>query len=160
MKISLAKALKLKNRFAEKLSDVSNTIFTYNAVIEGQDRPADINALMIKREKLVDALINLKTAISKANEPVQKTIYLLAELKGDVTFLKGLDTKSGKQVDRSAWNDENKIYKKECVLDFETVQGLLERAQSDVDANQDILDKHNHTVEIEIEDEVINLLNK
>ena len=95
MKVTLAKALKLKNRFANKLQDVSRNIVTYNSVIEGLERPLDVNALMEKRGKLVDALINLKTAINVANAPIQSTIYLMSELKSDVVFLNGLDSSDG-----------------------------------------------------------------
>lgn len=158
MKVTLAKALKLKNRFANKIGEVSRNISNYNSIIKGQERPLDVNVLMEKRGKLVDGIINLKTAISAANAPVQSTIYLLAELKGEVVFLKGIDTTSGKQVDRGSWGSEDKIYEKDSVLDFATVQGLLEQAETDVDANQDKLDKHNHTVEIDVDDEVLKLL--
>jgi len=158
MKVTLAKALKLKNRFASKVSEVSNKITQYNSIIEGQERPVDINALMEKRGKLMDGLINLKSAINVANAPIQSTIYLLAELKGELNFLRSIMTDSGKQVQVGSWGDEDKIYKREAVLDHATVQGLIEQAETDIDANQDVLDKHNHSVEIDVEDEVIKLL--
>jgi len=158
MKVTLAKALKLKNRFASKISEVSSNISAYNSVIEGQERPLDVNALMEKRAKLVDAVINLKTAINAANAPIQTTIYLLAELKSDAAFLKGIDTTAGKQVDRGSWGTEDKIYEKTTVVDFSTVQGLIEQAEADIDANQDKLDKHNHTVEVDVDDELLKLL--
>lgn len=159
MKITLAKALKLKNRFASKIGEVTRNIQSYNSVIEGQERPVDVSALMLRRERLVDALITLKTAISGANTPIQSTIYLLAEVKGDLTFLRGIDTISGVQVQTARWGSgSDKVVTKNAVLDFVTVQGLVEQAEADVDANQDKLDKHNHTVEIEIGDEVVKLL--
>lgn len=158
MKITLAKALKLKNRLGNKLSIVSDNIHRYNSVIEGQERPVDINGLMEKRCKLVDALINLKSGINVANASIQSTIYLMGELKGELSFLRSIDTTSGKQVSRGSWGSEEKIYNKEVELDYVTVQGLIEQAEIDIDTNQDKLDKHNHTVEIEIEDEIMNLL--
>ena len=158
MKITLAKALKLKNRFANKITETSRSIHDYNSVIEGKERPVDINALIQKREKLVDALINLKTAISYANAPVQKTIYLLAELKGDVSFLRGIDTSSGKQMKSGIWGSDDKFYNTEAVLDYATVKGLIEETEASIDANQDVLDKHNHTVELDVDDEMFSLL--
>ena len=158
MKVTLAKALKLKNRFASKLQEVSGNITVYNSVVEGRERPVDVNALMDKRGKLTDAIVNLKTAINKANEPVVATIYLLAEVKGEVNFLRGVDTTSGKQVRAATWNDDDKIFQKTSILDYSTVQGLIEQAEADVDTNQEKLDKHNHSVEIEVDDEVMKLL--
>ena len=158
MKITLAKALKLKNRFASKVGEVNRNIQSYNSVVEGHERPVDVSALMLKREKIVDALVGLKTSISGANTPIQSTIYLLAEIKGDLTFLRGLDTSSGTQVNTARWGGEDKVLTKTSILDFATVQGLVEQAEADIDANQDKLDKHNHTVEIEIDDDVVKLL--
>jgi len=157
MKITLAKALKLKNRLANKTMEVSRSIHDYNSVIEGKERPVDISALIQKREKLVDALINLKTAINSANTPVQKTIYLLAELKGEISFLRGIDTSSGKQMN-GIWGDNVRIYNTVAILDYATVKGLTEEAEASIDANQDLLDKHNHTVELDIDDGVFTLL--
>ena len=158
MKVTLAKALKLKNRFANKLQDVSRNIVTYNSVIEGLERPLDVNALMEKRGKLVDALINLKTAISVANTPIQSTIYLLAEIKGELGFLRSIDTTAGKQINTGNWGAEDNIYEKSAVIDYATIQGLIQQAEIDIDTNQDKLDKHNHTIDVEIPDEVLNLL--
>ena len=158
MKVTLAKALKLKNRFANKLHEVSRDITNYNSMIKGQERPVDVSALMTKREKLVDALINLKTSINEANKPIQSTIYLLAEIMGDVAFLKGVPTDSGNQIESVRWGAEDKMVEKDAVLDYVTVRSLIEQAEADVDVNQDKLDKHNHTVELDISDDVLTLL--
>ena len=158
MKVTLAKALKLKNRFASKISEVTGSIQSYNSVVEGQERPVDVNALMEKRGKLVDALMNLKIAINSANAPVQATIYLLAELKDEASFLRGIDTKAGKQVSKRTWGEEEKVYVKTAILDYNTVKGLIEQVEADIDANQDKLDVHNHTVKVDVEDEVLGLL--
>ena len=158
MKVTLAKALKLKSRFASKISEVTGSIQTYNSMIEGQERPVDINALMEKRSKLVDALLNLKSAINQANAPIQSTIYLLAELKDEASFLRGIDTKSGKQINARTWGSEENIYNKTVVLDYNTVKGLIEQAEADIDTNQEKLDVHNHTVQIDVDDEVLKLL--
>jgi hypothetical protein len=157
MKITLAKALKLKNRFGAKISTVSELIAKHNSVMVGQDRPVDVNTLLEKRTRLVDVVINLKTAINAANVPVQQTIYLLSELKGELTFLKSVDTTSGKQM-KESWRGDGTVVDKDCVLEYSTIQGLIEQTEVDIDANQDTLDKHNHSVEIEIEDGVTNLL--
>jgi len=158
MKVTLAKTLKLKNRIVKKIQEVSLNIQAYNSMMVGQERPDDVNALMETRSKLMDALINLKTSLSKANEQVQSTIYLLAEIKGDLVFLKGIDTTSGKQIQNSGWGPDVKFIEKTAILDYKTVQGLIKQAEADIDINQDILDKHNHTVEIEVSDDVMNLI--
>lgn len=73
----------------------------------GQERPAakrrwqpepefKINALLEQGDAVVDALVAAKTAITKANAPIQESIYRLAELKSAVAFLQRLDTTHGK----------------------------------------------------------------
>jgi HAMP domain-containing protein len=73
----------------------------------GQERPAakrrwqpepefKINALLEQGDAVVDALVAAKTAITKANAPIQEAIYRLAELKSAVAFLQRLDTTHGK----------------------------------------------------------------
>ncbi len=158
MKITLAKALKLKNRFASKLGEVTNDIYQYNSVIEGQERPVDIMKLMDKRSKLQDTLVDLKTAINAANREVQSIIYTLAELKGEINFLKQIDTTNGKQVRAATWGDDDKPYSKNAVIGYEFVQKTVEETEHEIDMNQDALDKHNHTVEIDLADERLALL--
>lgn len=158
MKVTVAKALKLKNRIANKINEVSASIQAYNSVISGQERPVDINKLMEKRSKLVDRLISLKTAINNANIPIQSTVYLLAELKGELSFLRSLDTTNGKQVSMTTWGDGDKVYEKDAVLDYAFVKGLIDQVENDIDTNQDKLDNYNHRVEIDVSDEVFSLI--
>jgi len=158
MKVTVAKALKLKNRITQKIQEVSGSIQSYNSIIEGKDRPVDVNVQMQKRDKLTEALINLKTAINQANMPIQSTVYLLAELKGELGFLRGIDTTSGKQVSTANWGGEDKIYSKSCVIDYKTLNNLIHQAEVDIDANQDTLDTHNHTVMIDVDQEVLDLI--
>jgi len=158
MKITVAKALKVKNRLVNKISDVSSKIQTYNSVVMGKERPVSVTDLMTRRDQMVDTLINIKTAISLSNATVQSTIYLLAELKGELNFLRGIDTTSGKQVNEATWGSDAKIYEKDSVLDYATVQGLIAQVEADIDANQDRLDTHNHTVEIDIFEGVLDLI--
>ena len=99
--ITLAKALKVKNRLTGRLAKVQADIQTYNSVPEGQADQVNVPALMKTREELVGALVNLKAAINDANREVQRDIYDLAEKKATAQFLAGLNTRH--PVDRSAY---------------------------------------------------------
>jgi hypothetical protein len=99
--ITLAKALKIKNRLTGRLAKVQADIQTYNSVPEGQVDQVNVPALMQSREELVGALVGLKTAINEANREVQRDIYELAEQKATAQFLAGLNTRH--PVDRSAY---------------------------------------------------------
>ena len=95
--ITLGKALKVKNRLAGRLAKVQADIQAYNSVPEGQAGQVDVPAMMKTREELVGALVGLKTAINDANREAQRDIYDLAEKKGTVQFLGGVNTRHGPQ---------------------------------------------------------------
>src|SRR5262249_3534981 len=64
--ITLAKALKVKNRLTGRLAKVQADIQAYNSVPAGQAHQGNCPALMETREELVGALVELKTAINDA----------------------------------------------------------------------------------------------
>ena len=70
--ITLAKALKVKNRLTGRLARVQADIQAYNSVPEGQADQVNVPALMQAREELVGALVGLKTAINDANREAQR----------------------------------------------------------------------------------------
>jgi hypothetical protein len=70
--ITLAKALKVKNRLTGRLAKVQADIQMYNSVPEGQADEVNVTALMKTREELVGALVRLKTAINEANRGAQR----------------------------------------------------------------------------------------
>lgn len=95
--ITLAKALKIKNRLTGRLAKVQADIQTYNSVPEGQADQVNVPALMKTREELVVALVGLKTAINDANRDAQRDIYDLAEKKATAQFLAGVSIRHGPQ---------------------------------------------------------------
>ncbi|MBY0514494.1 MAG: hypothetical protein K2P78_11350 [Gemmataceae bacterium] len=92
--ITLAKALKLKNRLAGRVAKLTADVTTYNSVQQGTERP-DVRAKFEERAGLVRRLTDLKAAIAQANAPVQRAIFELAELKAEVALFTGLNTKHG-----------------------------------------------------------------
>src|SRR5271163_2421896 len=96
--ITLAKALKLKNRLAGLMTKLNQDIATYNSVQEGAEQ-LDVRALYEARKTVVRHLVALKVAITQANAPVQPVIYALAELKALIALLNGLNPKHGKFIE-------------------------------------------------------------
>ena len=64
--ITLAKALKVKNRLAGRLAKAQADIQAFNSVPEGQADQVNVPALMQAREELVGALVRLKAAINSS----------------------------------------------------------------------------------------------
>jgi hypothetical protein len=155
--ITLHAALKLKNRLAGRLVEVTENIQTSNSRLEGSEAELDPKELWETRNKLSDALVTLKTAIHRANVEggQQKRIFQIGEKKGVATLLKQLSTANGPTRER--YSEETLTYvafkKKKDVL-AETRQ--LER---EIDAIQTEIEGFNHTHKIEIAQDIVDLGN-
>jgi hypothetical protein len=92
--VTLAKALKLKNRLAGRVAKLTADIQTYNSTQDGAER-LDVRGLWEERAAAVRRLTDLKTALARANAPIQPAIFELAELKAEAALVAGLNTKHG-----------------------------------------------------------------
>ena len=156
MQITLAKALKLKNRLTKKLNDVRSEVLANNQIMVGNTRNVDVNQQMQLAARIQDAIINLKTAINQANMPITPIILLNAELKGEISFLTGIPRMDGKQM--SGGYLENKTIEYSSVFNHQMITGLVRNCEESIDKNQDTIDTHNHTTMIDVADEVFDLL--
>lgn len=98
IEITLARALKLKNRLAGRLAKLDRDFENYNSLPAGTDRP-DLKVLYAERNKLVSQLIDLKFALNAMNQPMQRIILELGEAKSLVALLTRTSTKHGKVVE-------------------------------------------------------------
>jgi hypothetical protein len=146
--ITLAKALKLKNRLTGRLAKVQGDIQTFNSVPQGQVGQVDIPALMANRAELVEALVSLKAAINDANRPVQRDIYDLAEKKSTAEFLAGVCTRHGPQppVYPSTVEVTYVAALKKADIDAQVAQ-----LEKEIDQLQDKLDQFNHDQKITVD---------
>lgn len=152
--ITLAKALKIKNRLTGRLGKVQADIQAYNSVPEGQADQVNVPALMKTREELVGALVSLKTAINDANREVQRDIYDLAEKKATAQFLAGVNTRHGPHPTIYPATIEVKYV---AALKKTDVDALVVRLEKEIDQLQDKLDHFNHEHQIEVDGRILEL---
>jgi hypothetical protein len=152
--ITLAKALKIKNRLVGRLAKVQTDIQAFNSVPEGQAGQVDVPALMQSREALVEAVVNLKTAINDANREAQRNIYELAEKKATAQFLAGVSTRHGPQPPVYPSTIEVNYV---ASLKKADVDGQVVRLEKEIDQIQDKLDQFNHERKIEIDGRILEL---
>jgi hypothetical protein len=152
--ITLAKALKLKNRLTGRLAKVQADILAYNSVPQGQANQVNVPALMKAREELVEMLVALKTSINDANREAQRDIYLLAEKKATAQFLAGLNTRHGPQPAVYP-NTTEVVYV--AALKKADVDALVSRLEKELDQLQDRLDQFNHVYKIEVDGRILEL---
>ena len=144
--ITLAKALKVKNRLTGRLAKVQSDIQAYNSVPAGQADQVNVPALMQAREELVGALVGLKAAINEANREAQRDIYDLAEKKATAQFLAGASTRHGPQPPVYPSTIEVNYV---AALKKADVDALVLRLEKEIDHLQDRLDQFNHARKIE-----------
>jgi DNA repair exonuclease SbcCD ATPase subunit len=152
--ITLAKALKVKNRLAGRLAKVQTDIETYNSVLEGQADQVNVAALVQTREELVEALVATKTAINEANREIQRAIYDLAEKKASAQFLAGINTRHGLQPAAYPGQPD---YKYVAVLKKADVDALVQRLEKEIDQLQDQIDSFNHSHLVEVDGRILEL---
>jgi hypothetical protein len=145
--ITLAKALKLKNRLAGRVTKLTTDIQTYNSVQDGAER-LDVHAKFEERAALVRRLVDLKLAIAQANAPIQRPIFELAEMKAEVALLTGLNTKHGTFLE--GYPTAGQVT---YVAGFRKadVDRLVEALERRIDALQDRLDAFNNTTTVGVD---------
>jgi hypothetical protein len=152
--ITLAKALKVKNRLAGRLAKVQADIQAYNSVPQGQADQVNVPALMKARDELVGALVALKAAINEANREAQRDIYLLAEKKATAQFLAGVNTRHGPQPPVYPSTIEVNYV---AALKKGDVDGLVAGLEKEIDQLQDRLDQFNHDCRVEVDGRTLEL---
>jgi len=151
--LTLAKCLKLKNRLTGRLSETQSDIQCYNSVLEEQQGKVDIPALMERRSEIVDALVDLKTKLMKANTPIQGSLIRQGELKGTVQFLQGIQTRDG--VERHGY--QNTEVKYVAVLKKQNLDEQRRSLEKEIDSIQDQVDAFNHQTKIEVPQRTLDL---
>jgi hypothetical protein len=152
--ITLAKALKIKNRLTGRLAKVQADIHAFNSVPAGQADQVNVLALIQTREELVGALVSLKTAINDANREAQRDIYDLAEKKATAQFLAAVNTRHGPQPPVYPATIEVTYV---AAVKKADVDALVARMESEIDQLQDRLDQFNHDHRIEVDGRTVEL---
>ena len=143
--MTLAKALKKKNRLTQKISKLQQEIQRENSVREDDPRKIKVEDLFNELDCKVAELIKLKIVIFIASTPMRENILRLSELKSKIVFLQGISTTEG--MVSSYGEDTVKFI---AVYDKLFVRDSIESCEKQIDEIQDELDKFNHTTTVEV----------
>jgi len=165
-KITLAKALKTKNRIASRISQVRKLMAQHNAYVVDKDIPVDeikiqvdVKSLDSSLEALTKSLVDVKAAISKGNAGSAAKIFELSEVKGLISWYESLDCQEGKVNDPYGYSrnatSSNDVKRVQISLSErnEKVKNLVLRAET----LQDELDEYNATQRVDVDDSVLTL---
>jgi hypothetical protein len=141
----LAKALKQKNRLAQRISKLQEEIQVENSSRVDDPKKINVEDSLAELESTTEKLIKIKIAIFVASTPVRENILRLGELKSKIVFLKGISTIEGKIRHYERGDVEYSVAK-----DKIWVKNQITICEQSIDCLQDELDTFNHTTNIEI----------
>ena len=142
--MTIAQALKLKNKKVALLHTLWERLNKNNSVLEGNRRPYDPVELLTTIETEIEALVDLKTRIHNASAPVRREIFLMSELKNKALKLKYLDASEGPVRDKY----DGTVTRRIAVLPAEQIDLLIEASQQEIESLQEVLDKFNYSTHI------------
>lgn len=152
-KVSVAKALKLKNRLVNRLAKTTQDIAQNNSCIEEQKGRVDVAKLLELREKLTQAVVDVRVKVQAANVKIQGKLVLLSERKGDIVFFSALNTFDGVQ----RHNYQNTEVKHVAHLQKVDVDNKVKQLEAEVDTLQDEIDAYNARTKIDVPQETLDL---
>ena len=143
--MKIAKALKLKNQLAGDVAQLKELLAKQNSRSTKQKFDYDNREVLARLRAKLDELVKLKAALAAANAEIYDKIFRLAELKGLVTTLTGLDTKAG--VFHEGRGFAESAYEVEYVaqLGKVDVDKLVAELKNEIQKLQEALDEFNFT---------------
>lgn len=151
MEITLARALKLKNRLTQKLNKATLDLRRYNSIRKEVERPIEIEKVWKEHIVLRDNLVELKTAIGLANGPILSYLYRMAEIKGELSILAALDTTNGPVVQAArGMATEDKIVEHIAYVDKKQADELTQQLSDEFDLLQGTIDIFNAQTKITV----------
>lgn len=148
-RVTIARALKEKNRVAGRLAKARELVGRENSKDKNVPRGIDVSETYTLAKTLRDRLVSIKTAIAEANGPIVSKIIELDEVKSEISYLNGLDVKEGRFVETNYGSRiETEL---EAVIRQPQVLDEVTTLQARADRLQDELDEFNAATKIEIE---------
>jgi len=142
--MTIAQALKEKNKKVKHINSLWHRIQNYNSLIDGAERPYDIEHTFNEVSLETAALAELKTKIHNASAPVRLKIFQLSEIKNAIKNIQSVNTTKGRFKER--YSDE--AVNMTSQLDTTWKDVILVQYSELADSIQDELDKFNHTTNI------------
>jgi hypothetical protein len=143
--MKLAKALKLKNKLAGDVARLKDLLGKQNVRPTKQAFDYNNTEVLADLRAKTEELVKVKAAIAAANSEIYDKIFRLAELKGLVVVLNGLDTRHGVFLEHGNYGGEPAEVEFVAQLKKVQVDKLVDEFQAEIQVLQDSLDEFNHT---------------
>ena len=150
MKITLARALKEKNRLAGEISRIWGMIARENSKREDVERIVDVAEMHDKVHLYTEKLIELKTKIGIANAENLERIYRMEECKSELSHISDINTEDTPFFQKIT-DSTYKEYKRTVVFTAQQVWEWQQCLQDECNRLQDEMDAFNSNTTIEFE---------
>lgn len=146
-KITLARALKEKNRLSRSLRKLNERLVLSNSVLESNEFNYDAQEVLNQIIETQNKLVELKAEIQKANVPIFKKIFRIGEYRSHIDMLRRINTTEG---EKEMFSGEKPI-KYKCQFNQFAIDEMVENLEDLIDSIQDEIDKFNHNTYIEVD---------
>ncbi len=150
MNVSLARALKEKNRIAGRLRKAQELVKKENRKVAGSPRAVDVAVTLAEAERLSAQLAAVKAAIAKANDGIVASIVELEEVKSMIAFLGSVNTDDEVEVERDYRGTVERRW--DVAIRQPEILAKTTALQERADALQDALDEYNAKTRVELPD--------
>lgn len=140
-KITINKALKLKNRLAGEIASLQSQVREENSRRVDAKTKVDVGQLLKTLNEKSETLIALKASINRASAPIADLLVGIAELKGNLVFYKSVSTKEG--IERDRYDASAVGIEYEAFLTKVDIQKAQDELQRRINEIQDDIDEYN-----------------
>ena len=148
MNVTLARALKEKNRLAGRLRKAMSLVKRANRKREGSPQSVDVAAALAEVERLSALLAQVKAAIAKANDGIMARIVELEETKALIAFVESVPADEEVEVERDYRGVVERRW--EVAIREPELLAKAEALQKRADALQDALDEYNAATRVDL----------
>jgi len=153
MKMNLHKALKIKNRIAGEVARLQGIVQRENSRLETSKSQVNVKEILTELSTQLRHLIEIKTAIAKANVGIYEKIVTMAEMKSQITFYQRLNTDDEDQI--SAYRQDGSIAvvtRRLCTINRATAESEIKNLTTHIEQTQDEIDFYNAETIIEVKE--------
>jgi hypothetical protein len=149
---NLAQALKHKNRLAGEIARAREIVQRENSRKESQAARDQCVAQSRELAAFKGAIAAANAGVVSGDRGIYGKLNLQAELRGLITFLKGLNTKEGEEVERGGLMSRDDAVRTVYVATIarDEVDRLVATYQAEIEQLQDEIDEFNATTRITI----------
>ena len=147
MKISIARALKEKNRLAKEIDGLWQIVRRENSCLDTHKRTADVEKVWETIERYSDKLVELKTKIGNANRGAHlRNIHLLDETKNRLAKLAATNGSEDPEI-----NCRDQQFARTAVFNEPMLLAMRRELQIEANRLQDEIDAFNAVTMIDFE---------